>query len=312
MKNVAELPDLPGVSRQFTKVRTDSDLKFAQEKQFLDMHLRRSKDLRNCTANSVVQAVLTAGSMGLSLNPMAEHVYLIPRRMSKDSDVWICTATPSYKGLIALAIKSGAIAQIAAEIVFRGDDFRYLGPMKMPEHSAVLDPTRRDVKDAIGVYTIARFTDGGIQCSYTDREQVLRAQAQSDNPNGLMWHRYWPEGWKKTAIRRAWKTLPLNDTAVQMAISAMDNAEGYIEGEAEAVPEKRLSKEQTEELEKLVEHFDEKSQKRWLSRTATRFGVTSVSDIPEDDFENARSLLTLGIESALRRVEEVPDGDTAE
>ena len=62
--------------------------------------------------------------------------------------------------------------QIAAEVVYEADFFRYLGPIKEPEHVPTLDNKLRHEKAAIGVYAIVRMQDGTFRCEYVDAPTV--------------------------------------------------------------------------------------------------------------------------------------------
>ena len=78
-KQVTERATLKGelakASRRFSHLRAVSDLKWAQEKAFLQKAIHEDGKLRECTIESLVGALLQTSTMGLSLNPMLHHVY---------------------------------------------------------------------------------------------------------------------------------------------------------------------------------------------------------------------------------------------
>ena len=86
-------------SRDYHRVKRGDELKWAQEKMFVMQLISDTPKLRECTPTSLASAVLQAGAMGLSLNPLEKHVYLIPRAR-------VATASPSYRGMIHLDRKS--------------------------------------------------------------------------------------------------------------------------------------------------------------------------------------------------------------
>ncbi len=311
--------------RAYHRVAANDELKWTQEKAHLLHLIENSTALQACTAESLGNAALQAGAMGLSLNPMQRHVYLIPRaaRRKLADESWndynrkkangeipqLAYASPSYMGLLEVAVASGRVVTMVAEVVFEGDHFDYRGPLQPPTHSAVLDPARRQEKNAIGVYTIAILAHGGIaQSSFMDREQILRCRALSDNSNGLMWNpeKLWTEGWKKTAIRRAWKSLPRSD-AMGQAEQIMDVNEGIVldqEPEAEAPPATIT----TEQVQLLTDKLpDDVEKPKWLTRLAIRFGVNRVEDVPAAQFDAVSSLLDLSLRERSRAIEDQSD-----
>jgi len=191
---------------------------------------------------------------------------------------------------------------MAAEVVFVDDDFVYRGPMQMPEHSAVLKPERRQEQYAIGCYTIARLSDGGVQSSYMDREQIQRCRKLSDMPNSLMWSpdKLWTEGWKKTAIRRAWKLLPLSP-AMTAAQHQLDTYEGAIldQPERDITPPKEdpITPDQLASLRSMIENQfpDGTDVERWVDRLARRFDVSELKLLPAPQFGVAEALLRLSL-----------------
>lgn len=302
-------------TRRYTTARTKKDLKPSQERIFLEQHLRQNPELQTCIPETIVEAYIACAGMGLSLNPLHKHVYLIPRGVSKGSDVKICYASPSYMGMIHCAIESGHIRQFVAEVVFEGDHFNYRGPMQLPEHSAVLNNDKRQEKHAIGVYTVARLHDGGIQVSYMDRVQILRARAMSDRPNALMWDEkaFWHEGWKKTAIRRAWKTLP-RSTSMFHVEQTLDEHEGIdFDSLKDVTPAEEIPVVSTSQIRSLAKQIETAGHDpdKWLQRIARRFGVDRPEALPAPSFDAAQSLLNLALKDAQRAPQEVQRDDEA-
>jgi recombinational DNA repair protein RecT len=159
--------------------------------------------------------------MGLTMNPAAALVYFIPRRARKrDSTTyeadkseadykrnvpWIVTATPSYRGLAYICTHYAGVGDIASEVVFEADEFVYRGPMEKPDHIPTLVAAKRDEKLAIGAYAVLRLRSGDYRAEFVDAATIQRARGMSDNPGGLMWTKFWTEGWRKVVVRRACK-----------------------------------------------------------------------------------------------------------
>lgn len=115
---------------------------------------------------------------------------------------------PMVAGLMKKARNSGAIASIAAHVVYKSDKFAYvLGDDERIEHEPNL---MGDRGAPIAVYAIVRLKDGSVQREVMDKAAIMRIAAQSKNPK-----QYDPtdgknygEWWRKTVIRRISKYLP--------------------------------------------------------------------------------------------------------
>lgn len=301
--------ELKAASRQYTATRADKTLRFAQEREYLEQTLAQQSStskLMLCTTESIVAAVIQAGSIGLSLNPILKHCYLIPRRVKVGNDQWQwqAYASPSYIGLVSLAINSGAIKHIAAEIVFEDDNFTYRGPFEKPEHVAVISSKLRGPEKAVGVYTGAKLPDGDWSFTYEDSESILKSRYASDNSDSLMWTKFWREGWKKTALRRHLKILPGSaQSPLYRAMHHMDRYDDPIDFDAmktvrDAEPE-LISSEQLDELNELMKDagLTKPAREKWAMRLATRLKAPSLSDLSSDKFDEAKALLTQGLNS---------------
>ena len=218
-------------------------LEWKQEKAFLEAQIKKNwriaKAVNNgvtATIDSLKLAVRECASMGLSMSPNAQLVYFIPRKSrkmktgeSKEDYAAVpilVTATPSYRGLAYIAMNYAGAQQIAAEVVYEADHFRYLGPITEPEHEPTLDNTRRHEKAAIGVYAVVLMQDGTFRCEYVDAPTVQKIRQLSDFPNGMMWTKLWTEGWRKVPIRRICKTVMVTSSRMAVAVEAMNTVEG--------------------------------------------------------------------------------------
>jgi recombination protein RecT len=298
-------------SNQFSKLRTNSDLKFAEEKQHVQALMRTNPKLRICTPESIYQSMLQIATMGLSLNPIKQQVYLIPRKARKrkqgesqseyDKVPSFCYASPSYRGLSHLCQLSGAVLFIRAEVVFKTDKFEYFGPHKEPKH-VVGHFQNRSEQDAIGVYAIAKLKSGDYLTELMDRETVLKIRQMSEQPNAIMWdaNRLWDQGWRKSVIRRLTKTLPIDSSAFNAATQIMDQYESISINdpsviESEIIPV--ITEEQQTELHALLTDNGIDNADQWLSKLAVKYDLENISDLPEKYFKAARDFLILAINS---------------
>lgn len=115
---------------------------------------------------------------------------------------------PMVAGLLKRARNSGEISTISANIIYANDDFLIeLGDDEKIVHKPAW---ARDRGQMIGVYAIAKLKDGGIQRAILSADDVARIRGASKTAESGPW-KSWPEEmWKKSAIRRLTKYLPMD------------------------------------------------------------------------------------------------------
>lgn len=173
--------------------------------------ISKSSQLQRCSPQSLVAAIVEASSLGLEIDVRGQ-AYLVPYKTT-------VTLIPGYKGLMDLAYRSGRVANIYAETVCEKDEFVYeLGLAPKLTHKPNLD----DRGELRAVYAVARLKDADpvfVVLSRKDVEKVRKASKASGNGPWQSWEE---EMWKKTAIRRLCKYLPLSPE-MQRAV-AIDEA----------------------------------------------------------------------------------------
>lgn len=173
--------------------------------------ISKSSQLQRCSPQSLVAAIVEASSLGLEIDVRGQ-AYLVPYKTT-------VTLIPGYKGLMDLAYRSGRVANIYAETVCEKDEFVYeLGLAPKLTHKPDLD----DRGELRAVYAVARLKDADpvfVVLSRKDVEKVRKASKASGNGPWQSWEE---EMWKKTAIRRLCKYLPLSPE-MQRAV-AIDEA----------------------------------------------------------------------------------------
>lgn len=153
---------------------------------------------------SFVNAVVQASHLGLEIGGALGQAYLVP---FKDE----VKMMPGYRGLVALARRSGEISSISAEIVYENDVFDLeLGLHTKVVHRPMLDGTRGEPKI---VYMVAHFKNGGSHFEWMTVEEVMKIKARSSavkSGKQTPWDTDRDEMIKKTVIRRGWKYLPMS------------------------------------------------------------------------------------------------------
>lgn len=189
-------------------------------------------ELLECTPETLMLSLMRAAAMGLEPDGGAlAQGYLVPFNVKVKQggmEVWQkqCQFIPGYRGLVKLARNSGEVADVWAEVVYEKDAFDYdLGLDQALTHKRndeVADPG--PLKYA---YAVARFRDGEKKFVVMNKREVEKVRASSKSGTGKYspWNAWEEEMWKKTAVRRLCKLLPLSVESAR-AIGIDDESEG--------------------------------------------------------------------------------------
>lgn len=194
-------------------------------------------ELSEVTASSLVASCLKAAQDGLILD--GREAALVIRTIDQKKQA---TYMPMYQGLMKLARNSGQISSLTAQVVYANDEFVYaMGDEERIRH----EPPKlgKPRGEPVGVYAIAKLTDGTTIREVMDRDAVLRIGNQGRNGK-----QYDPktganfgEWWRKTAIRRISKYLPRSSDQLGRLAQAIERVDEdfdwsgqEIEGEAQA------------------------------------------------------------------------------
>lgn len=204
--------DIYSLASTFNSVLSDRSVKFEREAEFA-IQIISGNDYAMKLAfgnrQSVINAVTNLAAIGLSLNPARKLAYLVPR------DGRICLDI-SYIGLIELAVASGSVRWVKAELVRAGDRFQLNGLDKLPTHD--FQPFGTDRGEIVGVYCVAKTADGDYLTDtmsiaevndIRDRSSAWRAWV--DKKKKCPWVTDEGEMIKKTIVKRASKMWPKTD-----------------------------------------------------------------------------------------------------
>ena len=197
------------VAETFDRIRIDQSLEFAREQEFALQVLYNndySRKIALANPQSVRDAVTNIAAIGISLNPAKKQAYLVPRKGGICLDI-------SYIGLTELAVASGSIRWVKAEVVRQADRLQLNGFDKPPHHE--YDPFSTDRGDIIGVYCVAKTIDGDY---LTDTMSIAEVNAIRDRSEAWKawiskqkscpWVTDPAEMIKKTLVKRASKMWP--------------------------------------------------------------------------------------------------------
>lgn len=197
--------------------------------------MQRTPKLMQCTKASLMNAFITCSQLGIEPDGMKAH--LIPYGTA-------CQLIIDYKGIVELALRSGKISNIHADIVCENDEFEFdLGEVK--KHKIDF---RKERGEMYAVYAIAKFKDGTKQACVMKKSEVDAIRKLSKSGNAGPWKDFYNEMAKKTAFKRLSKWLPLN-AEVQEAIAKDDEIEFAKDVEISTPPAPKLFVDVSPEIE---------------------------------------------------------------
>lgn len=174
--------------------------------------LSSNPQLKECTPQSFLGAMMQAAQLGLEPNTPIGQAYLIPYRNKEKLE---CQFQLGYKGLIDLAYRSGEVQSIQAHEVHENDTFEYeLGLNPKLKHV----PAMKDRGAVVLYYAVIKLKNGGEGfevMSMDDVDQFARAKSKAYKKGP--WQTDFDEMAKKTVLKKVLKYAPLkSDFAKQV------------------------------------------------------------------------------------------------
>lgn len=174
---------------------------FAKEAKYALQIIQASESsFRNCTTESIRNAIVNVAACGLTLNPAMKLAYLVPRK-------GVCCLDISYIGLTQIAVESGSVLAVKAEIVRTNDPFEYNGPFKAPTHKFNPLDTNDSRGQIKGSYAMAQLANGAMVVDVLNNEEITKIRSLSKANSGP-WFDWFEEMVKKSAIKRNLKSCP--------------------------------------------------------------------------------------------------------
>lgn len=164
--------------------------------------ISRTPALLNCSQTSLLQAVMQAAELGLEPGSALGEAYLVPY---KGTVVMI----PGYRGLIALARRSGQIEDIEAHVVYAADKFLHRkGTSACLDHEPSLAVERGEI---IAVYAMG-WVKGSARphVEVMTKAEIDAVRARSASGGAGPWKDHYSEMARKTVVKRLVKYLPLS------------------------------------------------------------------------------------------------------
>lgn len=208
-------------------IRKESTLTALALVQAAGVAFRKEPDkLRDERAwRTVVTALVVAAQY--DLEPVGREGWIVPReakrwnpqtRRKESLGYHEWSFMPSFQGLVKQALMSGMVKSVRAHVVYEHDHCELqLGDSPGVDHR----PTFGDRGAPIGVYAIARMTDGAIEIepmSWSEVEKIRNAASEYSDA----WKNWETEMARKSALKRLTKQLPAGRSF--LALVQLDNA----------------------------------------------------------------------------------------
>jgi len=290
----------------FTHHRFNKDAKFAIEKSFALEIIANSDSLQSADPATVGQCIIDVGVMGLTLSPNQRLAYLIPYKI--EGRGMICTLSVSYMGLEHIAYRTGVVSNIQTNVVREGDEFRVFvtNNRRQIEHEEAV-AGRGKVTHA---YCIATYKDGSTHIEVMDRADLDAVKQAATRKNRgkvpFTWtgpFRY--EMYKKSVLRRAWKSWPkFDDPKLDRLAAAVDRSDPIDFGSAPQRSENKgeasltLTDCQIGELVAMMVDagVPDRGHDRQLLGLAKAIGYQNIQSVKFEDFEKAKATMKSGLE----------------
>lgn len=165
-------------------------------------------DLLTCTRATLFIAAAEAASLGLEIDSVLGHAYLVPYKNKGIKEV---TLIPGYLGLKELAYRSGKIVGITGEPVHKDDEFSFkYGTSQFLDHTPSDSPYSSTPHH---VYALVRIAGGGCEfkvMSWAQVEWHRNKYAKGWDRHGSAWNTSPVAMGIKTALRKTLKLCPLS------------------------------------------------------------------------------------------------------
>lgn len=189
-----------------------------------------------CDGASMLGAALKCAELGLVPVEALGHAHIAATQSKNAAETgseYEAQLIPGYRGLIALAMRSGEVAGISSRIVYEKEiasgnfDLYYEGSQDTLIHRPILTGFKGE--PAL-VYCIVRLKAGGfhIETMTADEVNSVRTTALERSPwrkDDNAWVTHANDMWRKTPVRRAMKYLDVQVEQLHAAIALDEGIE---------------------------------------------------------------------------------------
>lgn len=159
----------------------------------------RSPGLQRCSAESIVEGIVQAASLGFEVNDGTQRAFLIPYGQK-------ARLVLGYRGVIDLAMRSPRVAAIWAFAVYEGDDFlATYGTEPSIHHEPCGDTNPARLTHA---YAVAQMDSGARVFRVVTRAEIEAARDRGGSKGSGPWKTDFAAMATKTAILRLGAIIP--------------------------------------------------------------------------------------------------------
>ena len=177
--------------------------------------------LLECSQESMALALIEVGGLGLEPTGVLGQAYLVPY-YNKNTQQKEVQLQVGYRGMAELVYRGGRVYDIDPQVVRDGDEFEYeLGLDPILKHKPAESRPGEDEGALTHAYAVARYNNGQSKFVVLTREEVNKIRAASKASQRGPWVDWESEMWKKSAVRRLCKSLPMS-TELERAIAKDD------------------------------------------------------------------------------------------
>lgn len=169
--------------------------------------IARNRDIQTASLESVLDAIRVSATLQLEPTGILGEGYILNYGGKAQFEA-------GYRGLMKLARRSGIVASMDSQVVYNADQFGIqLGTDPRIDHIPSTDSADRG--GFRGVYAWARLSTGELVIEWmTDADvQAVRKSSRAGNGATSPWVAHPGEMYRKTAIKRLMKRLPLGADA---------------------------------------------------------------------------------------------------
>lgn len=162
--------------------------------------------LTDCSAASMLSAIMCCAETGLIPDSPAQECHLIP---FGGQVTWM----PGYRGLIRLARQSGDVADVETAVVFEKDKFSCVRGLNQ---DLKLEEADGDRGEMVKVYAIIFYTDARIRPRFEvmSKADVDKVRSHAPGKGSDAWVKWYEEQARKTVLKRLLKTAPFSPQLV--------------------------------------------------------------------------------------------------
>lgn len=165
-----------------------------------------STEIQECTTASFVKCIIQAAAYGLAIDGVLAYAVKFNTKVKDEKgDRWekLATFMPSYKGLVAVARRSGAVEDIYGDVVGENDDYTFARDLNGDHlHHA---PSIRGRGKTIGAYVIVILPSKLRRAEQMTLEQIQHVRSKSKAAESGPWVTDFDEMARKTVVKRVLK-----------------------------------------------------------------------------------------------------------